>query len=430
MRESSKREEAARGKGEAEAERAEWNWTPGRSFVAAKWVVPSFETMLRRLWKGRESAMEFKRRRERRRSAPFVDVVERGTIAVVVEVDVDERLRVLSETTNEGKKEALLPNRRIAHLKDGKKDLVEEHLDFLLELLPHTAKHPAEDLARELENLDHRRDGVAGEGEAEVLLHGGEERRSVARGGRDDGDVRVDEEVHVVVEDGKDEVEGKELRTHRGRLEVSLGFGTERLHGELGEGAEDEEGVFDVEVVGGDLGDDGSAVEAGEVLPGKGEEKSASLLGREEGKRIGSTHLVTFSPSPSTFALSPFSFEIETRGVCTFSSPLTFSFSPSCSVSSPSSALGSSFFSPLSSSSSAGSCAGTFGVSGSTSSPPATVSSSSFSVVSPSPSTDTGFSPPSSATLARSVRLAFRLPAAKLPPCVAPAALPTPSPPA
>lgn len=49
MRESSKREEAARGKGEAEGERAEWNWTPGRSFVAAKWVVPSFETMLRRL---------------------------------------------------------------------------------------------------------------------------------------------------------------------------------------------------------------------------------------------------------------------------------------------------------------------------------------------------------------------------------------------
>lgn len=156
---------------------------------------------------------------------PFVDVVERGAIAIVVEVDVDERLRVLREASKDGEEDRLLPHGRIAHLEDREEDLVEEDLDLLLELGAHPAQHAPEDLATEFKDLDDGGDGVPREGEAEVLLDGVDEGRPFARRVRVDDDVGVDEHGEVVREDGEDEVERQELRAHGVRFEIAFAAG-------------------------------------------------------------------------------------------------------------------------------------------------------------------------------------------------------------
>jgi len=101
-----------------------------------------------------------------------------------------------------------LSNGRSTHFEDREEDFVQEYFDLFLEFLSHAAEHSTEDLAREFEDLNHGRDGVSREGEAEVLFRRSKERGSVAGSGGNDGDIRVDEEGHVIVKDCEDEVEG------------------------------------------------------------------------------------------------------------------------------------------------------------------------------------------------------------------------------
>ena len=100
-----------------------------------------------------------------------------------------------------------MSNGRRAHLEDREEDLVQKYFDLFLEFLTHTAQHSTEDFAGELEDLDDGGNGVSGEGEAEVLFRRSEERGSISRSGGNDGDVRIDEQGHVVVKDSENEVE-------------------------------------------------------------------------------------------------------------------------------------------------------------------------------------------------------------------------------
>lgn len=62
----------------------------------------------------------------------FVDVVERGTVAVVVDVDLDQSLWVQPQPTEDGEQKGLLSDRRVSHFEDGKEDLVQENFNLFL----------------------------------------------------------------------------------------------------------------------------------------------------------------------------------------------------------------------------------------------------------------------------------------------------------
>lgn len=137
---------------------------------------------------------------------PFVDVFGGVPIAVIVEVDLHEGLRILSQSIEHGEQDRLLPQGRSPHLKNGQEDLIEKDLDLFLqgdvsdfsqsacrtdsdlEFGAHAHQDSPEDLDADLEYLGHRADGVSTETEAEVLLGSVKERRSlIGRGRVDDG---------------------------------------------------------------------------------------------------------------------------------------------------------------------------------------------------------------------------------------------------
>lgn len=62
----------------------------------------------------------------------FVDVLDGGSVAIVVEVDLDEGLRILGESEEDGEDGGLLLDGGSSHLEDGEEDLVEEDFDLFL----------------------------------------------------------------------------------------------------------------------------------------------------------------------------------------------------------------------------------------------------------------------------------------------------------
>lgn len=62
----------------------------------------------------------------------LVNVLDRRPVAVVVEIDLDERLRVLREPEEDIENERLLFDSRRSHLEDRQENLVQKNLDFFL----------------------------------------------------------------------------------------------------------------------------------------------------------------------------------------------------------------------------------------------------------------------------------------------------------
>lgn len=74
---------------------------------------------------------------------PLVDVFERGPVAVVVEVDLDQRLRVLRQARENVEDERLLFDGGRSHLENGEEDLVEQDLDLFLQKVKEAGNLPS-----------------------------------------------------------------------------------------------------------------------------------------------------------------------------------------------------------------------------------------------------------------------------------------------
>ena len=62
----------------------------------------------------------------------FVNIVHRFAVTIIVEVDLDKYLRVLTESVNHVEDHRLLPKGGRLHLKNGDEDFVKQDLDLFL----------------------------------------------------------------------------------------------------------------------------------------------------------------------------------------------------------------------------------------------------------------------------------------------------------
>ena len=97
-------------------------------------VDPNFEMMLMKLEKGvSHRSTRYRGSRKRTiRGLLLVDVVRGLAVAVVVEVDLDQRLRVLAQAPEHTHDDGLLLQRRRLHLEDRNENLVEKHFNLFL----------------------------------------------------------------------------------------------------------------------------------------------------------------------------------------------------------------------------------------------------------------------------------------------------------
>ena len=126
--------------------------------------------------------------------------------------------------------EELLLARRVGRLEDAQENVGEEDADLRLEMVLEEDEERDEDVERELEHRGDRRDAVLQQRQAEVLPNRPNEllaRAEVRSGG---------------LYDREKELQREQLGAQLDRVFRREGVG-QRLHGELAERAEDEEGV-------------------------------------------------------------------------------------------------------------------------------------------------------------------------------------------
>jgi hypothetical protein len=125
---------------------------------------------------------------------PFVNVFHRRPVAIVIDIDVHQRLRILTQTKVGGEQRRLLTKGRMTHFQDGDIDLVEQDLDLFLqrsgktlsvesidsdgsltrishlELRSETLQHTPKDLGTQIKYLVDGRQRIPANSQTEVLL--------------------------------------------------------------------------------------------------------------------------------------------------------------------------------------------------------------------------------------------------------------------
>ena len=151
-------------------------------------------------------------------------------VAVVVEEEVDDELRLADEHAERLDGEELLLAGRVGGLEDAQQNVREEDPNLRLEMVLEVPDERHKDVERELQDGRVGRDAILEEREAEVLADGPDELLARA------------ELVARVLHDRVEHLQREELRA---QLDGLLGGGRlgQRLHRELAERAEDEEGV-------------------------------------------------------------------------------------------------------------------------------------------------------------------------------------------
>ena len=89
-----------------------------------------------------------------------------------------------------------------------------------LEFGAHAGYHFPENLHANLEDLGYRTDRITTQTETEILCNGLYEGGGIVRGTRIDDCMGRYQERHVVVQDGKHQMERQKLRTHGVRLQI------------------------------------------------------------------------------------------------------------------------------------------------------------------------------------------------------------------
>lgn len=125
----------------------------------------------------------------------------------------------------------LMLERGIRSLQNIEEDLLEEHLDLHLQVHLEIRQQRQKNGQRQFEHLRNGTDAVLRQCDAQILLDGRDEHVVGTKYGTG------------VLEDGEEELEGEDLGAEFVRFGIGRAFG-KGFHGELAEGAEDEEGVF------------------------------------------------------------------------------------------------------------------------------------------------------------------------------------------
>jgi len=161
---------------------------------------------------------------------PLVEIrVERVGIAVIVEVDLEDRVRNTDNLAQRVEQQDLLLGGRVLGLEDLEEDLLEHDVDLVLELGRELGQEHVEDLERVHEHGGHGVERVADHGQDEVLLH------------RGDKDLARLERVVGRLEDLQEQLQRQNLGAHGERRNVGRGS---RLHRQVAQRAEDQARVL------------------------------------------------------------------------------------------------------------------------------------------------------------------------------------------
>ena len=109
-----------------------------------------------------------------------------------------------------------------AHLQDRQVDLIHQHLNFLLHLVPHAREHEPENLTALFKHRQHTAHGIPADAQAQVLLHGLHERRLATARRAVEAHRPSRKHVHVLLQHALHRAKSEQLRAHRVRLHVPL----------------------------------------------------------------------------------------------------------------------------------------------------------------------------------------------------------------